>query len=185
MCANGEPLRVIVDKAGTSKAQGGAKWDAAGQNGASANRPRQVRISEKMVARALCVHYFFLMSNTNRPAETEKDESQSKRIEFWFNGFFYRTNLIASIVEARDGATWNRTHSLAVRDAALQAISQKLEEYEPWQETRGSETFYRVEELARRMTEIDHLLRKTTLTAGYTAERFTQAEKIVKAARKP
>jgi hypothetical protein len=29
-----------------------------------------------MVARALCVHYFFLMSNTNRPAETETAEAK-------------------------------------------------------------------------------------------------------------
>ena len=43
-------------------------------------------------------------------------------IQFLHNGFTYRTNGDASIVEGHDGKKWNRTHSLGVRDAALQAI---------------------------------------------------------------
>jgi hypothetical protein len=43
-------------------------------------------------------------------------------IQFLHNGFTYRTNNDASIVEGHDGKKWNRTHSLGVRDAALQAI---------------------------------------------------------------
>lgn len=43
-------------------------------------------------------------------------------IQFLHNGFTYRTNNDASVVEGHDGKKWNRTHSLGVRDAALQAI---------------------------------------------------------------
>lgn len=45
-----------------------------------------------------------------------------KPIQFQHNGFTYRTNSDASVVEGHDGSKWNRTHSLAVRDAALGAI---------------------------------------------------------------
>jgi hypothetical protein len=40
-------------------------------------------------------------------------------IEFTHKGFLYRTNVDASLVEGKDGASWNRTGSLAVRAAAV------------------------------------------------------------------
>lgn len=43
-------------------------------------------------------------------------------IQFQHHGFTYRTNRDASVVEGHDGRKWNRTHSLAVRDAARAAI---------------------------------------------------------------
>lgn len=43
-------------------------------------------------------------------------------IQFLHNGFTYRTNDDASVVEGHDGKKWNRTYSLGVRDAALKAI---------------------------------------------------------------
>jgi len=42
-------------------------------------------------------------------------------LEFVVNGFTYRTNADASVVEGRDGKTWNRTGSLAIRSAAIEA----------------------------------------------------------------
>lgn len=44
-------------------------------------------------------------------------------IEFVMNGFTYRTNSDASIVEGRDGSKWNRTYSLKVRAFALNILS--------------------------------------------------------------
>lgn len=41
---------------------------------------------------------------------------------FTYNGFEYRTNDDASVVEGKDGAKWNRTHSLAVILAARKAL---------------------------------------------------------------
>lgn len=43
-------------------------------------------------------------------------------IEFKYNGFTYRTNADATVTEGLDGKTWNRTYSLAVHAAALEAI---------------------------------------------------------------
>lgn len=52
---------------------------------------------------------------------TKKGES----IQFVHNGITYRTNSDASIVEGRDGTKWNRTHSLGIREAALNAIGRQ------------------------------------------------------------
>ncbi|HSX23294.1 MAG TPA: hypothetical protein VLE97_11025 [Gaiellaceae bacterium] len=52
---------------------------------------------------------------------TKKDPFEDP-IQFQHNGFTYRTNRDASVVEGHDGRKWNRTHSLGVRDAALRAI---------------------------------------------------------------
>lgn len=43
--------------------------------------------------------------------------------EFVFLGRTYRTNADASVVEGLDGATWNRTGSLSVRQTALETLA--------------------------------------------------------------
>jgi hypothetical protein len=50
-------------------------------------------------------------------------------VEFTFNGIKYRTNADASVVEGLDGKTWNRTHSLSVRAAALAALKSAAEKF--------------------------------------------------------
>jgi hypothetical protein len=48
-------------------------------------------------------------------------------VEFTYLGSRYRTNIDASVVEGLDGATWNRTCSLTVRRAALDAAGAFVE----------------------------------------------------------
>lgn len=43
-------------------------------------------------------------------------------IYFFHLGFHYRTNITATYIEARDGSKWNRTGSVSVYLAALEAI---------------------------------------------------------------
>lgn len=41
---------------------------------------------------------------------------------FTFNGFEYRTNSDATVIEGRDGDKWNITHSVRVFIAACAAV---------------------------------------------------------------
>lgn len=71
--------------------------------------------------------------------QRRRNPSDDTWVQFQHNGFTYRTNLDASIVEGRDGKSWNRTGSLAIRAKALEAITGRprgnpIEEMlrEPW-----------------------------------------------------
>jgi hypothetical protein len=62
------------------------------------------------------------LDNGGRYHSTKK---QDDSIQFVHNGITYRTNSDASIIEGRDGSKWNRTHSLGIREAALNAIGRQ------------------------------------------------------------
>ncbi len=116
----------------------------------------------------------FHMSNKRNAAPAKKS------VQFTHEGFTYRTNEDASIVEGLDGSTWNRTYSLKVRTAAQEAL---LLDYAPWQATYSSEDFNRIQQLAMELTDFDRKNDRPTCAHGYSAERVAQAEKIVRDAQ--
>lgn len=109
------------------------------------------------------------MSNTKAP------------IEFQFEGFTYRTNHDASLVEGLDGKTWNRTGSLKVHTAAQEAL---LLNYEPWVATYSNEDFNRSQQLAMALTDLDRKSGRPTCAHGYSGERYDQAAEIVRNANR-